>query len=252
MEHYKVVIVDDDEVSAENLRRELRRDERFELGGVAGTGRQGKKLIAKVDPDLLFLDVELPDTTGMELLQEIRSMGGWNGKVVFYTAYDKYMIQAIRGAAFDYLLKPFETDALCEILARYIAQEEELDSNAAHAKSAVSATAPQTFIVFTPTNDMRALRPSEIGFFRYCSDRKQWEVVINNQLPLALPRGTTAGQIIRYAPNFVQIHQSYIINIDYLMIIKDGVCRLYPPFDQVTELQVSRKYKRELQERFCM
>ena len=99
---------------------------------------------------------------------------------------------------------------------------------------------------------MRALRPSEIGFFRYCSDRKQWEVFLNNQPPLSLRRGMTAEQIIQYSPNFVQIHQSYIINIDYLMIIKESKCVLYPPFDHVTELLVSRKYKRELQERFCL
>ena len=49
-----------------------------------------------------------------------------------------------------------------------------------------------------------------------------------------------------------QIHQSYIINIDYLMIIKDSKCMLYPPFDKVTELLVSRKYKKELQDRFCL
>ena len=92
---------------------------------------------------------------------------------------------------------------------------------------------------------MRALRPAEIGFFRYCSERKQWEVILNNQPPLVLRRGMTAEQITQYSSSFVQIHQSYIINIDYLMIIKDSKCMLYPPFDKVTELLVSRKYKKE-------
>ena len=207
MDKYKVAIVDDDEVALENLSFELGKDARFFLKGTARNGKQGKKLIAKVQPDLLFLDVELPDMTGMELLQEIRDSVSWNMRIVFYTAYDKYMIQAIREAAFDYLLKPF---------------------------------------------DMRALRPAEIGFFRYCSERKQWEVILNNQPPLVLRRGMTAEQITQYSSSFVQIHQSYIINIDYLMIIKDSKCMLYPPFDKVTELLVSRKYKKELQDRFCL
>ena len=102
----------------------------------------------------------------------------------------------------------------------------------------------QTFIVFTPTNDMRALRPAEVGFFRYCSDRKQWEVMLNNQPPLALRRGMTAEQITQHSPCFVQIHQSFIINIDYLMIIKDGKCILYPPFENATELLVSKNTRR--------
>ena len=60
MDNYKVVIVDDDEVSLENLSFELRKDARFSLEGTARNGSKGKKLITKVQPDLLFLDVEMP------------------------------------------------------------------------------------------------------------------------------------------------------------------------------------------------
>ena len=251
METYIVVIVDDDELSLENLSLALEQDERFSLEGVAHNGKQGSKLIEKIQPDLLFLDVELPDMTGMELLQEMRDTTlSWAMRVVFYTAYDKYMIQAIREAAFDYLLKPFEEQDLKNILERFISQV--CHVRQANLPEKYPAAGGQTFIVFTPTNDMRALRPSEIGFFRYCSARKQWEVILNNQPPLALRRGMTAEQIIQYSSCFVQIHQSYIINIDYLMIIKESKCVLYPPFDRVTELVVSRKYKKELQERFCL
>ena len=88
MDKYKVAIVDDDEVALENLSFELGKDARFFLKGTARNGKQGKKLIAKVQPDLLFLDVELPDMTGMELLQEIRDSVSWNMRIVFYTAYD--------------------------------------------------------------------------------------------------------------------------------------------------------------------
>lgn len=242
MEKYKVVVVDDDEVSLENLSFSLKKDERFSLDGIAKNGKQGKKVIAKVQPDLLFLDVEMPDTTGMDLLREIRDSITWDMKVVFYTAYDKYMIQAIRESAFDYLLKPFEEQDLKDILTRFIEQ-----ANAPIQQVANIVNAPQvgqTFIVVTPTNDMCALRPSEIGFFKYCSDRKQWEVILSNRPPLVLRRGITAEQITQYSPSFIQIHQSYIINIDYLMIIRDNQCILYPPFDKASELQVSRKFKK--------
>lgn len=250
MERFRVVIVDDDDVSLENLDFSLRKDTRFQVEGVARNGKQGKKVITKVRPDLLFLDVEMPDMTGMELLQDIRDSISWNMKVVFYTAYDKYMIQAIRESAFDYLLKPFEEQDLQDILERFIRQKEADSRIVPYAGTPLHAG--QTFIVFTPTNDMRALRPAEIGFFRYCSERKQWEVMLSQQPPLVLRRGMTAEQIIQYSPCFVQIHQSYIINIDYLMIIKDSKCLLYPPFDKVDELLVSKKYKKELQDRFCL
>ena len=118
MDKYKVVIVDDDDVALENLSFELWKDARFSLEGTARNGRKGKKLIMKVQPDLLFLDVEMPDMTGLELLQEIRDYVSWNMKVVFYTAYDKYMIQANREAAFDYLLKPFRFEDLEECIRK--------------------------------------------------------------------------------------------------------------------------------------
>ncbi|MDO4164423.1 MAG: LytTR family DNA-binding domain-containing protein [Bacteroides sp.] len=250
MDRYKVVIVDDDDVSLENLSFNLANDARFSLEETAKTGKQGKKVITKVQPDLLFLDVELPDMTGMDLLQDMRDTITWDMKVVFYTAYDKYMIQAIRESAFDYLLKPFEEQDLKDILTRFMDRIETRFRG--QIPLGIPIQAGQAFIVFTPTNDMRALRPGEIGFFRYCSDRKQWEVVLNNQAPLALRRGMTADQIIQCSSSFVQIHQSYIINIDYLMIIKDNKCMLYPPFDRVTELIVSKKFKKELQDRFCL
>lgn len=251
MSKYKVIIVDDDDVALENLSFELSKDARFSLEKSAKNAKQGKKMIVKARPDLLFLDVEMPDMTGMELLQDIRDDISWNMKVVFYTAYDKYMIQAIRESAFDYLLKPFEEQELKEILTRFVRQAESGQRMALPVGLPTSYFG-RTFIVFTPTNDMRALRPAEIGFFRYCSERKQWEVVLNDQPPLMMRRGMTAEQITQYSPSFVQIHQSYIINIDYLMIIKDNKCILYPPFDKISELFVSKKYKKELQDRYCL
>ena len=122
MNKYKVIIVDDDDVALENLTFELSKDVRFSLEKTARNGKQAKKVITKVQPDLLFLDVEMPDMTGMELLKDIRDDVSWNMRVVFYTAYDKYMIQAIRESAFDYLLKPFGEQELKDILARFVKQ----------------------------------------------------------------------------------------------------------------------------------
>ena len=246
---YKVVIVDDDEIAADNLALELKAKPEFSVEGVARNARLAKRLIDKVHPELLFLDVEMPDMTGMELLQDIRDSIVWNMRVVFYTAYDKYMIQAIRESAFDYLLKPFQHQDLEDILKRFLQQ---MQMGQRTISTPVTPSVSETFMVYTPTNDMRVLRTGEIGFFRYSSERKLWEVILNNEPPLTLRRGMTAEQIVHSLPRFLQIHQSYIINIDYLMLIKDNHCLLYPPFDRVTELQVSKKYKKELQERFCL
>lgn len=77
-------------------------------------------MIDKLRPDILFLDVELPDMKGIELLEQINSCITWNMQVIFYTAYDKYMINAIRESAFDYLLKPIDRKELECIITRFL------------------------------------------------------------------------------------------------------------------------------------
>lgn len=90
---------------------------------------------------------------GMDLLDSIRESLTWDMKVVFYTAYDKYMVSAIRQSAFDYLLKPFEEEELELIISRFM-KRIELERKAVSFPSALVNTS-QTFMVFTPTNDMR-------------------------------------------------------------------------------------------------
>ena len=109
---YKILIIDDDEYSADNLCLELKRYGQLVVEGIARNGSNGKKMIDKLRPDILFLDVELPDMKGIELLEQINSCVTWNMQVIFYTAYDKYMINAIRESAFDYLLKPIDRKGL--------------------------------------------------------------------------------------------------------------------------------------------
>ena len=249
---YKVAIIDDDEYSADNLCLELKRYNRLSVEGMARNGLNGKKLLEKVHPDLLFLDVELPDMKGMELLGQIKESVTWNMHTVFYTAYDKYMIYAIREAAFDYLLKPIDKKELKGIVSRFMQKEEEAASVSFVVPPRVYAAGEHTFMISTPTNDLRILRSVDIGFFRYNSERKLWEVVLNNQTSLLLKKNTTADNIKGYDSCFVQIHQSYIININYLMMIKEGRCVMFPPFENITELQMSKKYKKELQDRFYM
>lgn len=249
---YRVVIIDDDEYSADNLCLELKKYNRLSVVGIARNGFNGRKLLDKVRPDLLFLDVELPDMKGMELLDQIKGTITWDMQIVFYTAYDKYMIYAIREAAFDYLLKPVDGKELEVIVSRFMKKVAEEASVPFVIPPRVYASAEHTFMISTPTNDLRILRAMDIGFFRYNSERKLWEVVLNNQMPLLLKKNTTADHIKGYDSCFIQIHQSYIINVNYLMMIKENRCVMFPPFENVTELQVSKKYKKELQDKFYL
>ena len=141
---YKVVIVDDERTAIDALRRELGAYQEFEIKGTANNGAKGKKMIMELRPDLLFLDVELPDVLGLNLLSEMRDEVLWDMKVVFYTSYDKYLLQALRESAFDFLLKPFETEDLKVVIERYRKAVASIPATPSSSfSSSVSALMPQ-------------------------------------------------------------------------------------------------------------
>ena len=117
---YKVVIVDDEESAIDNLCFELKQYDFVSVEGVARNGIAGIKLIEKVRPDLLFQDVELPDMLGMDLVSKIHDKVSGEMCIVFYTAYNKYVIDAFRNYAFDFLLKPVDPKELKIIMKRFV------------------------------------------------------------------------------------------------------------------------------------
>ena len=203
-------------------------------------------------PDLLFLDVELPDVLGLNLLSEMRDEVLWDMKVVFYTSYDKYLLQALRESAFDFLLKPFETEDLKVVIERY--------------RKAVASIPVNSFFLFfffcqrfdAATGNVydqygdriKLLRLEEIGYFEYLKDKRQWQVVLFNQTRLNLKRNTKAEDIIGYSQAFIQISQSAIVNVNYLAMIDGKCCQLYPPFHDKSDLVISRSFLKGLQDRF--
>lgn len=242
---FRTVIIDDEESAVDNLSFELRRYPYVVVEGTARTGNVGLRVIEKIKPDLLFLDVELPDMTGMDVLARLRERITWNMWVVFYTAHNKYVIDALRSAAFDFLQKPVDSDELQQVMSRLNGQ---VVSGSVDNVSTLLTDRP--FMVITPTGDMRFLRASEIGYFRYLSNRKIWEAALADGTFLPLRRNTTAEQLCAYDMDFIQIHQSYIVNMHYLLMVQDNRCIMYPPFNTAEELVISRKYKKMMVERF--
>lgn len=249
MENLKTVIVDDDESSVDSLCFELKHYDSISVEGIAHTGIAGIKLIEKIKPDLVFLDVELPDMLGMDVIIKLREGLSWSMRIVFYTAYSKYMIDALRNYAFDFLLKPVDRKELEVVLSRVKTQKKE--DMFPNRIGVFSVDSEKPFMLVTPTGDLRVLRASDIGYFRYQSARKSWEVALTNGTFISLRRNTSAEQLCAYDEQFVQIHQSFIINLSYLLMVQDNRCVMYPPFDAPSEdLIVSRKYRKEMMKRF--
>lgn len=249
---YKVVIIDDERTAIDTLRQELTVYRDFEIKGTAVNGAKGRKVIMDQRPDLVFLDVELPDMLGLNLLSDIREEVLWDMKVVFYTSYDRYLLQALRESAFDFLLKPFEPNELKAIIERYrkSVSVNTLTPLPSFASSVGSLMPQQGMFMISTVTGFKLLRLEEIGYFEYLKDKRQWQVVLFNQTRLNLKRNTRAEDIISYSPAFTQISQSAIVNIHYLAMIDGKSCQLYPPFHDRKDLMISRSFLKDLQERF--
>ena len=113
----KIVIIDDEPHGIQSLEALIREYcPSLELAGTADSIEEGYKLLEETQPDILFLDIEMPNGSGFELLKNIGS--GRSFEVIFTTAYQHYAIRAIRENALDYLLKPIDPEELLKAVEK--------------------------------------------------------------------------------------------------------------------------------------
>lgn len=115
-EPLKVLIVDDEPFARKYIREMLGRETDIEIVGEAGNGKAALKCLSKVRPDLLFLDIQMPEMDGFTLLENLdrENLPG----IIFTTAYEEYAIRAFEVHALDYLLKPFDEVRFTQALQR--------------------------------------------------------------------------------------------------------------------------------------
>lgn len=112
----RALIVDDERAARERLVDLLAKEDDIEVVGQSSSGREAVHDIKTLQPDLVFLDVQMPGRTGLEVVHEVGP--GRMPAVIFVTAYDQYAVKAFDLAALDYLLKPFDDDRFGQALAR--------------------------------------------------------------------------------------------------------------------------------------
>ena len=112
------VLVDDERLAREELEFLLRDFADVEVAGVAENGIQALEVIEKIDPDVVFLDVQMPGLDGLGLIRRLREKGVSLPYFVLATAYDQYAVEAFRLEAMDYLLKPIDKERLSLTIER--------------------------------------------------------------------------------------------------------------------------------------
>lgn len=248
----KAVIIDDDLPSARLLEEELSRRDDIELCGLAESLTEGKRLVAQHNPDLLFLDMEFPEGNGLAWYEETNLPACT--KVVFHTCYQRYIHDALSLRVFDFLLKPFDPSELDVIIKRFKHMQEGKSGkeqfNNIPIQPTASSNGARLLSITSVINSKVIVNPADIVYFRYISERKIWECVFSNLKRIILKRQTTAEIILGYGPDFVRTHKHFIVNVRYVGIINGNDCILLPPLDNITEIKISKSYRRDLMDRF--
>lgn len=241
------IIVDDEINAIQNLSEDLNAYPDINILETTTSALKAQKSIIKLQPDLLFLDVEMPQMNGIELLQKIRPYMHSNMHVVFYSAFDKYMIDALRASAFDYLLKPYHPDELKLIIDR-VHKKQSSDSNNFEQSIRRLLNDGSKFALQTMTS-LLLLRCSDILYFRYLDEIRCWQVTLTSLEHHRLRMTIKAKDILNLNQSFVRINSNCILNIEYLSSIENNTlrCILYPPFTNM-EMTASRRHYSKLKE----
>jgi two-component system LytT family response regulator len=115
----RAIIIDDERLARKELKSLLKDYHEIEIIDECASPEEALKSIEKHNPDLLFLDIQMPEKTGFDLLQELDK----SPKVVFVTAFDEYAVKAFEVNALDYLMKPVDPERLKETMAKVLSED---------------------------------------------------------------------------------------------------------------------------------
>ncbi len=238
----KAILVDDEPDGIRTLKKllELHCPE-VEVVGTAHNASLAKQLLEELKPDVVFLDIQMPGKTGLDLLTELSVR---DFEVIFVTAHNEYMLQALQYSAADYLLKPVDEDRLLEAVQRV---ESRLKSGRKEERTeALLHNLGQTG---KPT-EMRLCLPTLKGFIIlklddiiYCRAERSYTMfhLEGNKTVIVSKPLLDYDNLLRDT-FFLRVHKSYLINIHHVKEYQRGEGGVVIMSDG-TEIEVSRRKK---------
>ena len=208
----KAIIVDD-EYPARAMIKSLAENytDMIEITGEAKNGKNAVKLINETNADLIFLDINMPDLSGFELLQKIKH----EPYIIFTTAYQQYAIKAFETNAIDYLVKPIEETRFAksiEKLQRFIASKRHSDlSQLKNIFQELQQIKKPTAIPVKTGDKFILVRLSNISFFE-AKEKYVFIITTDNKKHLSDTRLSEFEEML--PSNFIRVQKSFIINKD--------------------------------------
>ena len=250
----RALIVDDEPLARQRIEDLLAHEQNIEIAGTASTGTEAVQSIRRLKPDLVFLDVQMPGMTGLQVVDAIGAEA--MPATIFTTAYDKFALQAFDRAAVDYLVKPFDDERFAQALrrARKSIDLEEVGRMTKRLLALVQSTQPPApkneYLERISVESRGQLRVVPVSKVDYITASGPYaELHVGDRTFAIRERMQTLEE--RLDPDvFFRIHRSAIVRLDridslrraaggdYAVRLKDG-----------TELSLSRSRREELEQR---
>ena len=237
MKIWKALIVDDERLARRKLRSMLAGFSEIEIIGEADSAAAAVQAIQNDDPDVIFLDIQMPRESGFELLEQIET----RAKIIFVTAYDEYAIRAFEVNALDYLLKPVNPQRLAQTIERL--------SDAAEKKSEKHFEAEDSILA----NSGRKSKFVKIASIKCVTAAGVYsEILTDENEKFLFLRSLSEWEKRLPAKNFLRIHRSTIVNLDFIECLEKKLNQTQQIYLRETAepLPVSRRYSAQLKIKF--
>jgi two-component system, LytTR family, response regulator len=220
-----VLVADDEKIARRRLARLIRETGEAEVVAACAGGKDAIAQIIELKPQLLFLDVQMPDIDGFQVLAEIQ--GKASPLIVFVTAFDRYAVRAFEFHAVDYLLKPYDTARFREAFSR---AKQKLAQGGSKEDERIRALIAEYFSAQTPKAKpaldrltikidgvLKVIRVADIDWF--ATEGNYLRIHLGSGSYLV--RSTAASIEPQLDPSaFVRIHRRYIVNVDRIVEIQ--------------------------------
>ncbi|MBP9849292.1 MAG: response regulator transcription factor [Flavobacterium sp.] len=217
--------------------------------GEADSVVSGVEAIESLKPQVVFLDIQLNDGTGFDILEKITALNGFTkAHIVFITAHEQYAVKAFRFSALDFLLKPVDPDELQKVIQKIKAEIEKNDSSS-HIDLLLENIRKKVDnfkrIALSTSDGIHLFDVSDI--IRCESEDNYTKFFIKNSKPILISKTLKEYEELLTEHGFERIHQSHLINLNYLKsyIKKDGG---YVVMADDSHLPISQRKKERLQE----
>ncbi len=238
----RILIVDDEQPARDRLRRLLAQEAGIEAIAEAGDGFEALARIEAFKPDALFLDIAMPELSGIELAASLPEPAP---AIVFVTAHDDYAIRAFDAGAIDYLLKPFDAARLARALRR-LQERHDARRQAGAAPTTALPALPLRQLLVSERGGTRVVPVAEIGWIESADNY----VVLHTASGSPLLRQTLGGLADRLGPAFLRCHRRAAVQlaaVERVIPLDKGDCELL--LRSGTRVPCSRQYRATLLER---